>query len=85
MLLKKQDLFLTVIPSKIFESMAMKKPIVLGVQGELADAVARLADSPELCRTLGESGYQHVAEHFDRSVLAALYEGVLAQLVADSG
>ncbi len=33
-LLKKQDVFLTVIPSKIFESMAMKKPIILGVQGE---------------------------------------------------
>ncbi|MFU8814855.1 MAG: glycosyltransferase family 4 protein [Pseudomonadales bacterium] len=33
-LLKKQDLFTTVIPSKIFESMAMKKPIILGVRGE---------------------------------------------------
>tara|TARA_R110002096_G_scaffold180460_2_gene357760 strand:+ start:651 stop:1871 length:1221 start_codon:yes stop_codon:yes gene_type:complete len=33
-LLKKQDLFLTVIPSKIFETMAMKKPIILGVRGE---------------------------------------------------
>ena len=32
--LKKKDLFLTVIPSKIFESMAMKKPIILGVKGE---------------------------------------------------
>jgi len=34
-LLKKSDLFKTVIPSKIFESMAMKKPIVLGVEGEV--------------------------------------------------
>ena len=33
-LLKKQDLFLTVIPSKIFETMAMKKPMILGVRGE---------------------------------------------------
>lgn len=33
-LLKKQDLFTTVIPSKIFESMAMRKPIILGVRGE---------------------------------------------------
>jgi glycosyltransferase involved in cell wall biosynthesis len=33
-LLKKQDLFTSVIPSKIFESMAMRKPIVLGVRGE---------------------------------------------------
>lgn len=33
-LLKKSDLFKTVIPSKIFESMAMQRPIVLGVEGE---------------------------------------------------
>ena len=34
--LKDQPLFRTVIPSKIFESMAMMKPIILGVQGESA-------------------------------------------------
>ncbi len=33
-LLKKNELFKTVIPSKIFESMAMEKPIILGVEGE---------------------------------------------------
>lgn len=33
-LLKKLDIFSTVIPSKIFESMAMRKPIILGVAGE---------------------------------------------------
>ncbi len=33
-LLKKSDLFKTVIPSKIFESMAMRKPVILGVEGE---------------------------------------------------
>ena len=43
-LLKKSDLFKTVIPSKIFESMAMEKPIILGVEGESADIV-RAADS----------------------------------------
>jgi glycosyltransferase involved in cell wall biosynthesis len=36
-LLKKSDLFKTVIPSKIFESLAMAKPIILGVEGESAD------------------------------------------------
>ena len=102
-LLRKLDLFLTVIPSKIFESMAMKKPIVMGVEGEsreiieeagsglmmepenaadLAAAVVKLADSPELCAALGESGYAHVAEHFDRSKLAELFERQLARLVA---
>ncbi len=32
--LKKMDLFLGAIPSKIFESLAMEKPIILGVDGE---------------------------------------------------
>lgn len=36
-LLKKSNLFTTVIPSKLFESMAMEKPIILGVEGESAD------------------------------------------------
>lgn len=99
-LLRKQDLFLTVIPSKIFESMAMKKPIVMGVEGEsreiiteadsgiciepenaeaLAEAVSKLANSSELCRQLGECGYQHVVDHFNRAVLATRYEAVLRQ------
>lgn len=38
-LLKKSDLFKTVIPSKIFESMAMKKAIVMGVEGEAQEIV----------------------------------------------
>jgi glycosyltransferase involved in cell wall biosynthesis len=38
-LLKKMDLFKTVIPSKIFESMAMRKPIILGVEGESRELV----------------------------------------------
>ncbi|NPV04870.1 MAG: glycosyltransferase family 4 protein [Syntrophaceae bacterium] len=33
-LLKKDDLFKTVIPSKIFEAMAMARPVILGVDGE---------------------------------------------------
>jgi len=38
-LLRKADLFRMVIPSKIFESMAMQRPIVLGVEGESRDIV----------------------------------------------
>lgn len=34
-LLSKSELFKPVIPSKIFESMAMEKPILLGVDGEV--------------------------------------------------
>lgn len=33
------DLFTTVIPSKIFEAMAMERPIIMGVRGESADIV----------------------------------------------
>ncbi len=40
-LLKKSDLFKTVIPSKLFESMAMERPIILGVEGESAEIVQR--------------------------------------------
>jgi glycosyltransferase involved in cell wall biosynthesis len=38
-LLKKSDLFKTVIPSKIFESMAMEKPVVIGVEGESREII----------------------------------------------
>jgi len=39
-LLKNTEIFESVIPSKIFESMAMKKPIILGVKGEVARMLA---------------------------------------------
>jgi glycosyltransferase involved in cell wall biosynthesis len=38
-LLRDQQLFRSVIPSKIFESMAMMKPIILGVQGECQEII----------------------------------------------
>jgi glycosyltransferase involved in cell wall biosynthesis len=38
-LLRKTDLFKTVIPSKIFEAMGMAKPIILGVEGESRELV----------------------------------------------
>ena len=33
-LLRRSDTFKTVIPSKIFEAMALSRPIILGVEGE---------------------------------------------------
>lgn len=55
-LLKKSDLFKTVIPSKIFESMAMKRPLVMGVEGESLEMVqsanAGLAMRPESAEDL---------------------------------
>ena len=38
-LLKKSAVFKTVLPSKVFESMAMEKPVILGVEGESAELV----------------------------------------------
>ena len=35
----KNDEFLKVIPSKIFESMALRKPIIMGVNGESKEIV----------------------------------------------
>lgn len=101
-LLKKSDLFKSVIPSKIFESMAMQKPIILGVEGEsreiieaaesgrciepesgkqLAEQVMALYENAALCAGLGANGRQHVAEHFDRTVLARRYESLMQALV----
>lgn len=37
--LKGTDLFQTVIPSKIFETMAMQRPLIMGVRGESAEIV----------------------------------------------
>ena len=50
-LLRKSDTFTKVIPSKMFEAMAMERPIILGVEGEakrLLDAAeAGIAITPE--------------------------------------
>lgn len=40
-LLKKSDLFKTVIPSKMFEAMAMSRPLIFGVEGESRDIFLR--------------------------------------------
>lgn len=49
--LKNTPLFQTVVPSKIFEAMIMRKPIIIGVQGEaqklVEDAGAGIAMIPE--------------------------------------
>ena len=58
-LLRKLDLFLSVIPSKIFESMAMEKPLIMGVEGEGRDIVdaagAGVGITPEDDRELAEA------------------------------
>jgi len=56
--LRKTELFETVIPSKIFEMMAMGKPIIMGVKGEalkiVEEAGAGLAMEPENSESLLE-------------------------------
>ena len=57
--LKKLDLFKGAIPSKIFESLAMKKPILLGVEGEakelfIEEGKCGLAFEPENDEALAE-------------------------------
>lgn len=57
--LRDKPVFRTVIPSKMFETMAMKKPIILGVAGEsqqmVEEAGAGLCIPPEDSRALAEA------------------------------
>ena len=65
-LLRKTDLFKTVIPSKIFEAMGMATPIVLGVEGEAREIVeaARggIAIEPENATELADA-VRHLADN----------------------
>jgi glycosyltransferase involved in cell wall biosynthesis len=58
-LLKDQPLFTKVIPSKIFESMAMRRPIVLGVRGESREIIeaagAGVGITPESAQELADA------------------------------
>jgi glycosyltransferase involved in cell wall biosynthesis len=55
-LLRRDDLFKKVLPSKMFEAMAMRQPIILGVEGEarelLEQADAGVAITPESAEEL---------------------------------
>lgn len=72
-LLKRSDTFLKVLPSKMFEAMAMGVPIVLGVDGEakalLEEADAGIAIPPESARDLAAA----VTRLHEDAVLAAAY------------
>lgn len=55
-LLRRNDLFKKVLPSKMFEAMAMRRPIILGVEGEaqelLREAGAAISITPESAEEL---------------------------------
>jgi glycosyltransferase involved in cell wall biosynthesis len=52
--------------------------------GALAEAVTRLADNPELTKSLGDNARHAATERYDRRVLAARYLELLQRSVADS-
>jgi glycosyltransferase involved in cell wall biosynthesis len=58
-LLRRSEVFLTVLPSKMFESMAAGKPIILGVEGEarrvLEQSGGGLAVPPENSQALAQA------------------------------
>ncbi|MCA9073896.1 MAG: glycosyltransferase family 4 protein [Planctomycetaceae bacterium] len=53
--LKATELFDTVIPSKIFETMAMSRPIIMGVRGEALDIVMQAQAGVEMRPESSES------------------------------
>jgi glycosyltransferase involved in cell wall biosynthesis len=73
--LRKNELFKTVIPSKIFESMAMGLPIIIGVEGEAADIVQRegvgLPVEPENALAMAEAIAQMAGDEVLRRNLGA--------------
>lgn len=46
----------------------------------LADAIARLADNPELRRTMGENGRRRARDEFDWQLVIGQYQGLWAEL-----
>ncbi len=74
--LKKLDLFKGAIPSKIFENLAMKRPLLLGVEGEakelfIDEGDCGLAFEPENDKDLSE---KILVLHKDRALWAKLGE-----------
>lgn len=75
--LRDMPVFLTVIPSKIFESMAMRKPIILGVAGESREIIERAGAG--LCVKPGDP--QSLAD----AIGTLSRDGALAQALGASG
>jgi glycosyltransferase involved in cell wall biosynthesis len=66
-LLRRSDLFKTVLPSKMFEAMAMSRPIVLGVEGEaralLDEAGAGFGITPQSAEELAAAVTRLADDH----------------------
>ena len=48
---------------------------------QLADAIIKLYNSPELRERLGQNGRQYVVQHYSRDNLAIQYAGMLEELI----
>lgn len=86
--LTRTDLFKTVLPSKIFEAAAMRKPIILGVEGFAADLVSQaeagICIQPENEDELLEAVEKlRVDPHFGRSLGHAGYEKIASRYTYD--
>ena len=73
--LRKLDLFLGAIPSKIFENLALKKPILLGIDGE----------AKELFINQGKCGLHFEPENADELVEKILYLHSNPRLISKLG
>ncbi len=99
-LLRRSDLFKTVLPSKMLEFMACARPVVVSIPGltrflvdesgggisvapedhkDLAKAICRFHDEPDLGPKLGENGRRYVLERFTREAKATAYLAALQE------
>lgn len=63
------ELFETVIPSKIFEAMAMERPMIMGVRGESAEIVRQSGGGIEMIPGDADSLANAVTQLCDNSIL----------------
>ena len=103
-LLKKTEIFRTVIPTKMLEFMSCARPVILGVEGQaqkiledaqagiciepedpskLAETVSRLAQDPQLGKSLGRNGRRYILQHYTRRQASAAYIRLLNKLLGE--
>jgi glycosyltransferase involved in cell wall biosynthesis len=103
-LLKKTEIFRTVIPTKMLEFMSCARPVILGVEGQaqkiledaqagiciepenssqLVDTVARLAQDPQLGKSLGRNGRRYILQRYTRRQTSGAYIRLLNELLGE--
>ena len=83
--LLRDDLFRTVVPSKVFEAMAMNRPVLMGVPGESSDLIERSQAGLFFESGSAESLVEQLLRLVDDSSLyARLSNGFARQSIAQS-